>query len=114
MRLANCAGCCLVGSVVSGKIVSTLPQCYDGTQDAFCGSGAGLCERCSPVMNGIRGAACQDCSEGGLCIGAQTTDGGLDYLCGYDCLTPVAPSCGTFCSSPSNCFTPEQFFNTGP
>ncbi|HEY5146170.1 MAG TPA: hypothetical protein VII82_05360 [Polyangiaceae bacterium] len=154
---ANCAGCCLVGSVASGKIVSTLPQCYDGTQDAFCGSGAGLCERCSPVMNGghcvadapsgghceevgqcnasncagcclgnvcaegqqniacgIRGAACQDCSDGGLCIGAQTTDGGLDYLCGYDCLTPVAPSCGTFCSSPSNCFTPEQFFNTGP
>jgi hypothetical protein len=83
---SNCAGCCL-GNV-----------CAEGQQNVACG---------------IRGAACQDCSDGGTCTGLVAKDGGVDLFCGYDCLSPELPSCGTFCSSPSNCFTSEQFFNPG-
>jgi hypothetical protein len=82
----NCAGCCL-GNV-----------CAEGQQNVACG---------------IRGAACQDCSDGGQCLGLGTNDGGVDYWCGYDCPGNDVPACSTVCTSPSNCVPLNQVFNSG-
>ena len=80
----NCAGCC------AGDL------CVVGTQNVGCGSA---------------GAECQDCaSDGGLCLGFTTRDGGTDRFCAYDCLnTSPPPACNLYCTSATDCFSAADF-----
>jgi hypothetical protein len=75
----NCAGCC------SGDI------CAEGSQDVACGG---------------NGVACQNCAgDGGICTRFVSGDGSADLVCGYNC--PIyGVGCTSYCSSPSDCFSP--------
>jgi hypothetical protein len=143
----NCAGCCFVADVNtdSGSVFST--QCFEGSQDNYCGSAGTACLRCTPATNGghcvadstggghcegagqcnatncagccagafcvqgaqdvacgSHGAACQNCTDGGLCVAFAAGDGGVaTNVCGYDCASPFGVLCASYCSSPSDC-----------
>jgi hypothetical protein len=64
----NCAGCCFVADVStdSGSVFST--QCFEGSQDNYCGSAGTACLRCTPATNG--GHCVADSTGGGHCEGA--------------------------------------------
>src|SRR4029077_8031498 len=45
---ANCAGCCYVENLASHGGIVTSPNCFEGSQDNFCGSHGDMCLRCTP------------------------------------------------------------------
>jgi hypothetical protein len=88
----NCAGCCLLAAGDNG---SGSTQCFVGTQDRFCGSGAGQCSSCTPGTNGGHcapsspgGGHCEDVGEcnatncAGCCSGKLCVVGSQDVGCG--------------------------------
>jgi hypothetical protein len=100
---STCGGCC------EGPGASD--QCWEGTDDNFCGSGGNTCQRCTPDSNGghcvadsTGGGHCEDvglCNAtncAGCCLGNVCAEGSQNVACGergvacQDC-TPDAGTC---------------------
>jgi hypothetical protein len=102
---ATCAGCCPSDALNSSS------QCFDGSQDAFCGSRGDQCQVCSPSTNGghcvanssgggghCEGAGqCDETNCAGCCSGAVCAEGSQDIACGsngapcQNCTTGTPP-----------------------
>lgn len=91
---ANCAGCCFFDVSAAG-VSAPSAQCYEGSQDNFCGSGGGQCQRCTPATNGghcvadsTGGGHCEDVGQcnstncAGCCSGVICGEGSQDVACG--------------------------------
>ena len=66
---ANCNGCCFNASMNGGPgiTIGGSNECFEGSQDLYCGSGGAACQECAPSMNG--GHCVADPGGGGHCEG---------------------------------------------
>jgi hypothetical protein len=96
---SNCPGCCFAEGTNGSST-----QCFEGTQDEFCGTGGVGCARCAPPTNGghcvanptagghcegagqCNATSCAGCCAGGLCVaGSQDVGCGSNGTRCQDC-----------------------------